>query len=73
MLICFMTSPLAIHVEAAKKDLCYIRGTTTHGILFPSINNLILQAFANSDWVRDPEGPKSTSRMLLKLREAPIS
>lgn len=69
MLSRFMTSPLAAHMDAARRILRRIKGTTTYGISFSKENNLDLQAFANSDWACDLDGQKFTSGMLLELRE----
>lgn len=48
----FMTSPLSIHMDTAKRVLHYLQGTTDYGILFPCNSALGLEAFLR----QNPEG-----------------
>lgn len=46
----FMQEPWKWHWEATIRILKYVKGTLGQGLLLCSTNNLMLQAFCNSDW-----------------------
>ena len=68
----FMSNPITIHLEAAKRVLRYLRGTLHHGISF-SPGPLTLTAFSDADWVGDPHDRRSTTGLLVFLGPSPIS
>lgn len=55
----FMQHPTTSHFEAAKRVLCYVKGTLHHRIHFSS-GLLTLSAFTNVVWVGDPSKRHST-------------
>ena len=67
----FILYPTTTHLEAAKRVLRYVRGTLHFGIhLSPS--PLILSAFSNANWARDPFDRKFTPGLLVFLGSNPI-
>lgn len=45
-----MHEPRKSHRNSAIQILKYVKGNPGQGFLFPSINNLSLEAFCDSDW-----------------------
>ena len=67
----FISNPITVHLEVAKRVLRYIRGTLSHGISFtpgPST----LTAFSDADWTGDPFDGRSTTSLLVFLGPSPI-
>lgn len=54
-------APTLAHWQAVKRILCYLGGTTDHGLLFRKPTDLSLQGIANADSASDPNDHKSTS------------
>ena len=67
-----MQHPTTSHLEAAKRVLCYVRGTLHFGIHFAP-GPLTFSAFSDADWAGDPTDCKSTTRELVFLGSSPIS
>jgi hypothetical protein len=44
-----MHCPRDTHWELIKRILCYIHGTTTHGVHIIGSNNLQIKAYSNAD------------------------
>ncbi|XP_026395956.1 uncharacterized protein LOC113290581 [Papaver somniferum] len=57
----FMEEPRQSHLQAAKRILRYVRGTTNMGILYNDSEDPKLVGFTGSDWAGDTEGRRSTS------------
>ncbi|XP_026398381.1 uncharacterized protein LOC113294182 [Papaver somniferum] len=57
----FMESPRQSHLEAAKRILKYVKGTTNLGIFYTVSEDPKLIGFTDSDWAGDTEGRKSIS------------
>ncbi|XP_019093206.1 PREDICTED: uncharacterized protein LOC109129428 [Camelina sativa] len=60
----FMHRSTTDHWQAAKRVLCYLSGTITHGIFLPSNNALVLRAFSDTDWAGDTDDYVSTNAYL---------
>lgn len=69
----FMHQPTSDHWQAAKRVLCYLVGTTTHGIFLHSSSPLSLHAFSDADWAGDSDDYFSTNAYVLYLGSNPIS
>ncbi|PKU71289.1 putative mitochondrial protein [Dendrobium catenatum] len=67
-----MHSPLILHFQLAKRVLRYLKGTL-HYALFISKTDLVLTAFADSDWAGDTVVRKSTSGYCTFLGKALIA
>ncbi|XP_026396613.1 uncharacterized protein LOC113291276 [Papaver somniferum] len=57
----FMEESRQSHLQAAKRVLRYVIGTTSIGILYNASEDLKLVGFTDSDWAGDTEGRRSTS------------
>ena len=67
-----MSKPTSDHLEAAKRVLRYLRGTSHHGICF-SPGPLTLTTFSDADWAGDPTDRRSTTGLLVFLGHNLIS
>ncbi|XP_026428232.1 uncharacterized protein LOC113324112 [Papaver somniferum] len=56
----FMESPRQSHLQAAKRILKYVKGTTSMGIFYTISEDPKLVGFTDSDWDGDTEGRRST-------------
>ena len=45
-----MHKPTTDHLQSAKRVLCYLVGSTTHGIFFAAKNELTLHGFSDVDY-----------------------
>ena len=57
------------HLEVAKRVLHYIEGTDNYGGLLPADSDEELTTYVDSDWGRDLDKRKSTTRMIFKTGE----
>ncbi|XP_059074001.1 secreted RxLR effector protein 161-like [Cryptomeria japonica] len=57
----FMTAPRADHWVAAKRVLCYVKGTSGYGLLYSRSDDPRLSGFIDSDWAGSVDDRKSTS------------
>ncbi|XP_047259064.1 secreted RxLR effector protein 161-like [Capsicum annuum] len=82
----FMQDPRTPHLEAAKRILCYIKGSVDYGkTVFSKTNSLagsdavkkggvtVLQGFTDVDWAGDTAGRRSTSRYCFNLGSVAVS
>lgn len=69
----FMHSPTTAHMQAAKRVLRYLAGSTHQGILFANQNTAKLSAYCDSDWAGCPATRRSTSGFCVLLGKSPIS
>ena len=67
----FMHHPTTSHLEAAKRVLCYVRGTLHFGIHL-ALGPLTFSTFSDVDCTRDHTDRKSTTGMLVFLGSNPI-
>ena len=59
-----MENPKTTHFKAAKRILRYIKGTINFGLLYSFSNDYKLVWYSDSDWGRDVDDRKSTTRFL---------
>lgn len=45
-----MQAPCQTHLAAVHPLLRYLKGTSGHGLFFPSVNSLQLEGFSDADW-----------------------
>ncbi|XP_014496842.1 uncharacterized protein LOC106758430 [Vigna radiata var. radiata] len=72
----FMQNPNVSHLNAIKRILRYLKGTTSYGILLPkdeSGGEVRVTGYSDSDWCGDKGDRKSTAGYLFFLNGAPIS
>ncbi|XP_052197210.1 secreted RxLR effector protein 161-like [Diospyros lotus] len=58
----YMETPRESHWQVAKRILRYIKGTLSFGLQYAYGEKLELIGYSDSDWARDPEEHKSTTR-----------
>ena len=66
----FMSAPCTKHWGAAKRVLCYLKGTTALGLTYPSApiqGVLDLVAYGDSDYAADIDKRRSTTGMVLTI------
>lgn len=68
-----MHQPTTTHMQAAKKLLRYLCGTSQQGILLASSSAVQLQAFCDSDWASCTTTRRSTTGFCILLGSSPIS
>jgi hypothetical protein len=56
------------HLNATKRILCYIKGTINEGMSYTSSKNFNLIGYSDSDWGRDLNEMKSTTRFFFYMR-----
>lgn len=69
----FMHRPTNAHWQAAKRVLCYLAGTFTHGIFIRANSPLSLHAFSDADWAGDTDDYVSTNAYVIYLGHNPVS
>jgi hypothetical protein len=60
----FMEEPVYTHWKALKRILRYIRGTESLRLFFSRTDEYKLVGYSDSDWCRDIDNRKSTSRYI---------
>ncbi|XP_062005817.1 secreted RxLR effector protein 161-like [Rosa rugosa] len=69
----YMSKPTKLHLQAAKRILRYLKGTTSHGIFYKKGGEEDLLAFTDSDYAGDEEDSKSTSGYVFLLSSSAVS
>jgi hypothetical protein len=70
----FTAHPKAVHVNAVKRILKYLQGTSSMCITYSGTsNNHVLEGFCDADYAMDLDDRKSRSGLVLKLNGGPIS
>ncbi len=69
----FMTNPQVSHMDVGRHILKYLKGTSTHEILFKLGNTQPLTGYVDVDWGRDAVTRGSTTRMIFTLGGYPIN
>jgi len=68
----YASDPSSIHLQALKRILRYLRGSSSMGLLFKWNQPLQLRGVTDSDWAGDTDTRRSTSGGLIYLTSAPI-
>ena len=68
-----MENPTELHLQAAKRVLRYLKGTTGFGIFYKKGGEDELVAYTDSDYVGDLEDRKSTSSYVFLLSSGAVS
>ena len=69
----YMGQPTELHLQAAKRALRYLRGTTDFGIFYKKGGSENLVAYADSDYAGDLEDRKSTSGYVFLMSSGAVS
>ena len=69
----YMENPIELHLQAAKRVLRYLKGTTGFGIFYKKGGDDKLVAYTNSDYVGDLEDRKSTLGYVFLLSSGAVS
>ena len=69
----FMSSPRHLHLAAVRRIICYLRGSPTRGLFFPTDTSLQLVAYSDADWVGCPDTRRSSTGWCMFLGDALIS
>ncbi|XP_045791716.1 uncharacterized mitochondrial protein AtMg00810-like [Trifolium pratense] len=69
----YMSKPTELHLQAAKRILRYLKGTTSYGIFYKKGGETDLLAFTDSDYAGDEEDSKSTSGYVFFLSSGAVS
>ena len=57
----YLSAPRSIHYAVVLRILRYLKGTLFHGLFYSAQSPLVLRAFSDADWARDPTDRKSTT------------
>ncbi|XP_052478324.1 secreted RxLR effector protein 161-like [Gossypium raimondii] len=69
----FMENPTKMHLTSAKRILRYLQRTTNYGIFYKKGEKSDLIGFMDSDYARDQDDRKSTSRYVFNMGSRAIS
>ena len=69
----YMTKPMEIHLQVAKRALQYLKGTMNYGIHYKKGGDRELLAFTDSDYAGDMEDKKSTSGYAFLMGSSVVS
>ena len=69
----YMENPTKLHLQAAKRVLRYLKGTTEFGIFYKKRGDDELAAYTDNDYAGDLEGRKSTSGYVFLLSSRAVS
>lgn len=69
----YMERPTEMHLQAVKRILRYLRGTTEFGIIYRKGDEGKLRAYADSDYAGDVDDRKSTSGFVFMLGTGAVS
>ncbi|KAF3656122.1 Peroxisomal (S)-2-hydroxy-acid oxidase GLO4 [Capsicum annuum] len=69
----FMLAPRHLHLVVVRRIIRYLRGTSNHGLFFPSGSPIRLNAFSDSDWAGCSDTRRSVTGWCMFLGESLIS
>ena len=69
----YMAWPQVSHLLAAKKILHYLSRTRDFGILYPKESSMQISGFVDADFVGDDKSTRSTTGLIFRIGDAPIS
>ena len=61
LVIRYMESPRQVHLQAVKRIMRYIKGTTTFGLFYSSSKKIEIVGYLDNDWGGDSDERKNTS------------
>ncbi|XP_068498147.1 uncharacterized mitochondrial protein AtMg00810-like [Phaseolus vulgaris] len=65
----YMESPRQVHLQAVKRILRYIKGTTTFGLFYSSFKKIEIVGYSDNDWGGDSDERKSTGGNCFMIRK----
>ena len=69
----FMQSPRTSHLQALEHVLKYIKGTVSQGLLIQGSNQVVLQAYSDSDWAACSTTRRSITGYVMMLGKSAAS
>ncbi|XP_037496769.1 uncharacterized mitochondrial protein AtMg00810-like [Jatropha curcas] len=69
----FMQNPRTSHLDAAKRILCYVKGSLSHGLWYKRCEKFLLVGFTDADWAANASDRHSTSGYCFNTGSAVIS
>ncbi|XP_026430000.1 uncharacterized protein LOC113326496 [Papaver somniferum] len=69
----FMQQPCSGHLDAAHRNVRYLKGTVSHGIFLSASSTLSLSGYTDSDWAGCLTTRRSTTGYFTMLGDSPIS
>ena len=68
-----MDQPHETHLIAAKRILCYIKGTLNYGLMYEKSKSFLFSGFVDADWAGDVNDRRSTTDFCFTAGSAAIS
>ena len=69
----YLSAPRSTHYAAVLRILRYLKSTIFHGLFYSAQSSLVLRAFSDANWVRDPTDRRSTTDYCFLLGSSLIS
>ena len=69
----YLSAPRSTHYAVVLRILQYLRGTLFHGLFYSAQSPLVLYAFSDANWARDPTNSRSTTGYCFLLNSSLIS
>ncbi|RVX11444.1 Retrovirus-related Pol polyprotein from transposon RE1 [Vitis vinifera] len=69
----FLQTPRHLHLATARRIICYVQGTSTRGLFFPTGNSTRLAAYSDADWASCSDTCRSITSWCVFLSDALIS
>ncbi|XP_071694233.1 secreted RxLR effector protein 161-like [Rutidosis leptorrhynchoides] len=69
----FMQCPTNVHLDAAKRILCYVKGSFSHGLWYKKCDDVWLNGSVNADWMGDANDRHSTLGYCFNMGSAVIT
>ena len=69
----FMQNPKTSHLDAAKRVLCYVKGSIDYGLLYKKSDNFLLKGFTDANWAGYIDDRRSTSGYCFSVGSTTVS
>ena len=69
----YLSAPQSTHYAIVLRILRYLKSTLFHGLFYSAQSPLVLRAFSDADWARDPTDRRSTTDYCFLLGSSLIS
>ena len=69
----YLSTPRSTHYTVVLRILRYLKGILFHGLFYSAQSPLVLHAFSDADWVRDPTDRRSITGYCFLLGSSLIS